>query len=99
MAMPFPPGSLSLVASLKYSQCRAISVCLAVSREIQPVEGHHASLRGRRGEDHRRNLNAEVRQGVYLFAGITRHRVPWIQEADQAAAMGAKVIEQIVFDK
>ena len=36
-----------------------------------------------------RNLNAEVRQGVRLFAGITRHRVPWIQEADEPAAMAA----------
>ena len=45
------------------------------------------------------NLNAESRPNVRLFAGILRHRVPWVQEADQAAAMragkGATVIERI----
>ena len=34
-----------------------------------------------------RNLNAELRPNVRLFQGITRHRVPWIQEADQPTAM------------
>ncbi|MGH7193551.1 MAG: hypothetical protein ACREJM_08470 [Candidatus Saccharimonadales bacterium] len=46
-----------------------------------------------------RNLNSEARPNVRLFAGIVRHRVPWIQEADQPAAMaagrGATVIEEI----
>lgn len=46
-----------------------------------------------------RNLNAESRPNVRLFAGIVRHRVPWIQEADEPAAMEAgkrgTVIEQI----
>ncbi|HZZ82687.1 MAG TPA: hypothetical protein VFE62_29585 [Gemmataceae bacterium] len=35
------------------------------------------------------NLNAEVRAHVRLFNGILRHRVPWIQETDQATAMRA----------
>ena len=34
-----------------------------------------------------RNLNAEIRPNVRLFQGITRHRVPWIQEADNATKM------------
>lgn len=46
-----------------------------------------------------RNLNGEIRPSVRLFAGIARHRVPWIQEADRAHAMeagrGAVVIEAI----
>ncbi|HVX12055.1 MAG TPA: hypothetical protein VHC22_12815 [Pirellulales bacterium] len=44
-----------------------------------------------------RHLNAEARPNIRLFAGIVRHRVPWIQEADRpvamAAAKGATVIE------
>ncbi len=44
------------------------------------VGGQTIKLRGR-------NLNAEVRPNVRLFQGITRHRVPWIQEADEPAAM------------
>ena len=46
-----------------------------------------------------RNLNAELRQHVRLFSGIVRHRVPWIQEADEPSAMeapkSAVVIERI----
>jgi hypothetical protein len=47
-----------------------------------------------------RNLNAEARPNIRLFAGIVRHRVPWIQEADRPMAMGAGrdavVVEAIV---
>ena len=50
-----------------------------------------------------RNLNAESRPNVRLFAGIVRHRVPWIQEADEPAAMGAGrgavVIESLAVPK
>lgn len=34
-----------------------------------------------------RHLNTEIRPHVRLFQGITRHRVPWIQEADEPTAM------------
>jgi hypothetical protein len=36
-----------------------------------------------------RNLNSPARPNIRLFEGITRHRIPWIQEADRPAAMGA----------
>ena len=36
-----------------------------------------------------RNLNGEARPQVRLFQGFTRHRVPWIQEADHAADLRA----------
>lgn len=36
-----------------------------------------------------RNLNAEIRPNVRLFQSLLRHRVPWIQEADEPAAMQA----------
>jgi hypothetical protein len=46
-----------------------------------------------------RNLNAEAKANVRLLSGIARHRVPWIQEADQATEMeapnSATVIEGI----
>jgi len=48
-----------------------------------------------------RNLNAEVRPNVRLLDGLVRHRVTWIQEADEPTAMSAAkhatVIEQIEF--
>jgi len=34
-----------------------------------------------------RNLNAEARPNVRLFQGIARHRVTWIHEVDEPAAM------------
>jgi hypothetical protein len=36
-----------------------------------------------------RGLNAELRPQIRLFQGITRHRVPWIQEADASSALQA----------
>ncbi len=46
-----------------------------------------------------RHLNSELRPNVRLFQGITRHRVPWIQEADESTTMttadGAVLIERI----
>jgi hypothetical protein len=36
-----------------------------------------------------RNLNTEIRPNVQLFGGIARHRVPFIQEADQASKLEA----------
>jgi hypothetical protein len=36
-----------------------------------------------------RNLNGEVRPGVRLFQAITRHKVVWIQEADEPTALQA----------
>lgn len=48
-----------------------------------------------------RNLNAELRPNVRLFQGITRHRVPWLQEADPAtrleAGAGTVLIERIAW--
>jgi hypothetical protein len=46
-----------------------------------------------------RYLNAEARPNVRLFAGIVRHRVPWIQEAGGTAAMatakGTAIVDSI----
>jgi hypothetical protein len=46
-----------------------------------------------------RNFNTEIRPNVRLFSAILRHRVPWIQQADQSSLLtlppAAVVIEQI----
>ena len=46
-----------------------------------------------------RYLNAEARPNVRLFAGIVRHRVPWIQEAGGSLAMampkGTAIVDSI----
>lgn len=43
-----------------------------------------------------RNLNAEIRPNCRLFQGITRQRVSFIQEADEATLMRAKDGETII---
>jgi hypothetical protein len=47
------------------------------------VAGQIIRIRGR-------SLNAEVRQAVRLFEGLTRHRVPWIREASRAENLAAE---------
>ena len=67
--------------------------------EFDPSEGITLKFGVERVQISGRNLNAEIGPGVRMFAGITRHRVSWIQEADQPAAMeagkGATVVDDI----
>ena len=58
--------------------------------EFDPSEGITLSLGGQKVHIRGRNLNAEARPGMRLFQGICQHRVPWIQEADEPAAMEAQ---------
>jgi len=48
------------------------------------------------------NLNSEVRPHLRLYGGLVRHRVPWLQEADEPTAMvaakNATVIEKVEFE-
>ncbi len=51
--------------------------------EFDPSEGITLCALGQRIRIKGRNLNAEVRPTVRLFEGIVRHKVPWIQQADE----------------
>ena len=55
--------------------------------EFDPSEGIFLDIGDQRIAIRGRNLNAEVRPGVRLFEGITRHRVSWILEIDGVRAM------------
>lgn len=55
--------------------------------EFNPSQGIILSLGGQKITIRGRHLNTEIRPNVRLFQGICRHRVPWIQEADEAAFM------------
>jgi hypothetical protein len=59
------------------------------SAEFDPSEGITLNFSGEMIRISGRNLNAEPRPNVRLFAGILRHRVPWIQEADEPAILEA----------
>jgi len=67
--------------------------------EFNPSEGITLSIVGRTIRIKGRHLNGEARPSVRLFEGITRHRVPWLQEADEPdtleAGEDATVIERI----
>ncbi len=54
---------------------------------FDPSDGITLSAAGQKIRIKGRNLNSEVRPSVRLFEGIARHRVPWVREADRAAAM------------
>lgn len=58
--------------------------------DFDPSEGLTLWFAGQKIVIRGRNLNAEVRPTVRLLDGLTRHRVPWIQEASQADVMEAK---------
>jgi hypothetical protein len=67
--------------------------------EFDPSTGMTLSFTGKTVKLIGRNLNTEVRPLVRLFDGLCRHRVPWIQEADEPTALAADrqaiVVERI----
>lgn len=67
--------------------------------EFNPSEGITLSVVGRKIRIKGRNLNEPVRPTVRLFEGITRHRVPWIREADKGEDLelpdGATVVDAL----
>ncbi len=69
--------------------------------EFDPSEGITLHVAGQKIRIKGRNLNGAVRPTVRLFQGITRHKVAWIQEADESAGLqagkSATVIERIDF--
>jgi hypothetical protein len=69
------------------------------SAEFDPSTGIALNFSGETIRITGRNLNAEASPNVRLFAGILRHRVPWIQEADQPSILespkDAVVIEEV----
>ena len=69
------------------------------SAEFDPSTGITLNFSGETVMIKGRNLGGGARPNIRLFAGILRHRVPWIQEADGAdvleAAKNAVVIEEV----
>jgi hypothetical protein len=67
--------------------------------EYEPTTGLTLHFTGQRVKLTGRNLNGEVRADIRLLNGLLRHKVPWIQEADEPTAMlgdrKGTIIEQI----
>jgi hypothetical protein len=66
------------------------------SAEFDPSSGITLNFSGETIKIAGRNLNAEARPNIRLFAGILRHRVPWIQEADGATVLEATKDEIVI---
>jgi len=66
---------------------------------FEPSEGITLHFGGKTVKIVGTNLNSESQPNIRLFAGIVRHRVPWIQEAAEsdmlAMSREATVIERI----
>lgn len=64
--------------------------------EFNPSDGITLHLAGQKIQIKGRGLNAEVRPLIRLFEGLTRHRVPWIQEADEPALVDSAARETLI---
>ena len=62
---------------------RAISYARIEKLDFDPSDGITLHAGGEKIRIKGRNLNAEIRPQVRLFQGLTRHRVPWVQEVGQ----------------
>ena len=91
--------ALSLELRKKTGNIVAIGYGWIEKFEFDPSDGITLHLAGQKVRIKGRNLNGEVRPTVRLFQGIVRHRVPWIQEADEPrqikAGKDATVVEVI----
>ncbi len=74
----------------------AISYAWMERAEFDPSEGITLFAAGQKIRLTGRNLNAEIRRNTRLFQSLTRHRVTWIQEADEATTMQAGPEETLV---
>jgi hypothetical protein len=80
----------------KRGNIRAFGYSWLHQMEFDPSIGITLSFASKQVKLVGRNLNAEIRPNVRLFQGITRQRVPYIQEADEATIMRAKDHETII---
>lgn len=91
--------ALMLELRRKDGSIRAVGYAWLERVEFDPSEGITLCMPGAEIRIKGRNLNSELRPFVRLFEGITRHRVPWVQETDRTealqAATGVTIIETI----
>lgn len=91
--------ALMLEFRKKSGDIRAVSYAYLEHADFNPSEGITLRFGGQQVRIRGRNLNAEIRPNVRLFQSIVRHRISWIQEADQATILEsgpqAVVVESI----
>lgn len=86
---------------LKNGNVRALGYAWLHQAEFDPSIGIILSFGTMQVTLTGRNLNAELRPNVRLFQGLLRHRVPYVQEADEATILQSAdhetIIERIVW--
>ncbi len=64
--------------------------------DFDPTQGITLYVMGKQVRIKGRNLNGEIRPHVHLFNGITRHRVPWVRQANGHGASTAGESETVI---
>lgn len=79
--------ALMLELRKKNGNIKAFGYAWLSQAEFDPSRGIVLHIAGQQIRICGRNLNAEHRPNVRLFQCLLRHRVPWIQEADEETWM------------
>lgn len=80
----------------KDGNIRAVGYAWLSLMEFDPSIGIILHLANQKIRIFGRNLNGEHRPNVRLFQGILRHRVPWLQEADEPSLMQSGDHEAVI---
>lgn len=90
--------ALMLELRMKDGSSTALSYAYLAKATFDPSEGIVLYFPGSTVRIIGTNLGSEVRPNVRLFQSLLRHRVAWIQEADQAESLQASG-KSIVIDE
>lgn len=88
--------AIMLELRLKDGSITAIGYGYLEKAEYDPSEGIVLHVLGQKYCLKGRNLNTEVRPTIRLFEGITRHKVPWVCEADHRQSMTASDNDTVI---
>lgn len=88
--------ALMLELRRKDGSITAVGYAWLERAEFDPSEGITLCFAGSKIRIKGRNLNSESRPNVRLFEGITRHRVPWVQEAGRGKAMESGEADTVI---
>ena len=88
--------SVMLELRHKDGNIAAIGYAYIEKMEFDPSAGITLHALGKVIRIQGRHLNTELRPNVRLFQGLTKHRVPWIQAADEPARQDTSPVSTIV---
>ena len=88
--------SVMLELRHKDGNITAIGYAYIEKMEFDPSAGITLHALGKEIKIQGRNLNTEVPPNVRLFQGLTKHRVPWIQAADEPARQDTSPVSTII---